>query len=482
MHQFSSNFPFPFHSIMIMQNGKMLMEEYFPPFKKDGLHRMFSITKSFTSLAVGALVAEGRLNPDDRICDLFPEYMPADADDRLTGMTVRDMLMMRTCHKATTYKTDMTKHWVESFFMTSPDHAPGRIFKYDTSSAHTLAALVKKISGKGVLDYLREIYLDAIGFSKDAHILTDPFGCEIGGSGLVARPSDLLKTAQLLLSLYNGKFLKEYPELTGDKHDRIFWENYTDYIKEAMSFQSPTLHEGKTIDEMQGYGYQFWMIRDGGVMMYGMGGQYVVLYPDKELIFITTADTQSVQGGTQYILDEIRWVAMSADVITEGSHPLTHSANITDMASSSSDTHLTFSPSTSGENGSGSIFPAADDVSLMKGYYGSYRLLPNTSGFKKLTLTESELTLDTDSGHFVFPYGLNEAAASKESVYGQQIYTRAYPQPDDSLYLRVQILDEYVGCIHIMMNKENDEITVSLRKVEESLYKEFNCFLGGVRE
>ena len=530
MKMFSTeNFPFHMHSIHIMHKGELIQEEYFSPYEKGRMHRMFSITKSFTSLAVGALIAEGTLSLSDPICKYFPEYTPADADPFLTSMTVQDLLMMRTCHKATTYKLNASAHWVQSFFTTAPDHRPGMIFKYDTSAAHTLAALVKKVSGQKILDYLRGVFLDDIGFSKDAYILDDPFGCEIGGSGMIAYPEDLLKVGTFLLSLINGTF--EYNSPTGyaqnntvrkmnknknsndndvddnnddvvdgdiddkDKnginpkhenacnnsesikyiYDEAFYERYAEYVRDAVSLHSPTLHEGKTIDEMQGYGYQFWRLRDNGIMMYGMGGQYMVLYPEAELIFITTADTQSVQGGTQYILDEIRRVALSIapELNAHISAPAKATANDAGVYSCS-------------DASGGVITDTPDDTdslieNCISSYYGSYRLMPNAGAFHQLIFTDNELILEAEEKRFVFPYGIKEAKEATEPGYGQKIYTTALPQPDGSLYLNTQILDEYVGSIHFMMNKKDAKITLSLRKVEESLYKEFNCFLNGER-
>ena len=139
------HFPFPLHSVLVWHRGKLLEEEYFSPYDPSLLHRMFSITKSFTALAVGGLIAEGKLALTDKIIRFFPEYVPDDPHPFLAEMTIEDMLSMRTCYKSTTYKNDLTSNWVQSFFTTLPDHRPGQIFKYDTSSAHTLAALVKKI-------------------------------------------------------------------------------------------------------------------------------------------------------------------------------------------------------------------------------------------------------------------------------------------------------------------------------------------------
>ena len=516
-------FPFHMHSIHIMHKGELIQEEYFSPYEKGRMHRMFSITKSFTSLAVGALIAEGKLSLSDPICKYFPEYTPADADPFLTSMTVQDLLMMRTCHKATTYKLNASAHWVQSFFTTAPDHRPGMIFKYDTSAAHTLAALVQKLSGQKVLDYLRNVFPDDIGFSKDAYILDDPFGCEIGGSGMIAYPEDLLKVGTFLLSLINGTF--EYhsptgftPDNTANKknndsnekenengdvndnshecenacnnsesikyiYDEAFYERYAEYVRDAVSLHSPTLHEGKTIDEMQGYGYQFWRLRDNGIMMYGMGGQYMVLYPEAELIFITTADTQSVQGGTQYILDEIRRVALSIapELDAHISAPAEATANDAGVYSCSDASDGAGSCNSFDTSVSTDTPDDTDNLieNCISSYYGSYRLMPNAGAFHQLIFTDNELILEAEEKRFVFPYGIKEAKEATEPGYGQKIYTTALPQPDGSLYLNTQILDEYVGSIHFMMNIKVDKITLSLRKVEESLYKEFNCFLNG---
>ena len=85
-------------------------------------------------------------------------------------MTIRQMLTMSTCHASTTYKRYSGKDWTESFFRVEPDHPAGTLFSYDTSSSHTLAALVEKLTGMKMLDYLRTKALDKIDFSKEAYL------------------------------------------------------------------------------------------------------------------------------------------------------------------------------------------------------------------------------------------------------------------------------------------------------------------------
>lgn len=417
------------HSLLADCGGSIIAEQYAPPYTSCDLHRMFSITKSFCSLAIGCLQAEGKISLDDRITGYFPEYCLQPIHPWLKNMTIRHMLAMETCHSGTTYKADMSKNWVESFFITPPTHRSGQIFLYDTSSSHTLAALVKKVTGKGVLDYLREQFLDSIGFSSQAYIITDPFGTEMGGSGLMALPSDLLKTGRYCMdTILKGK------------------GSFARYLREAVSFQVPTLHTGQTLDERVGYGYQFWQIRDG-FAMYGMGGQYVLFYPQIDLVLVTTADTQNIKGGTQILLNLVHQCL--APFLEESGKKFSHSFN-----------------------------PPAD-------WNVSYKISDNPKGFSQLHLSfntkDGHLILEKGGTNWRIPFSFTEALTGQLSGYNQRIATKAIWTSHDSLYLPVQIADESVGSIHILLRLSEDTITVFMRKVEETYFQEFQGFLEGTR-
>lgn len=400
-------------------------------------------------MAVGALTAEGRLSLSDRIGDFFPEYMPEKADERLTAMTIEDMLTMRTCHKSTTYKVNMKENWVQSFFITPPDHAPGTFFKYDTSSSHVLAALVKKLTGHGVLDCLRPVFLNEIGFSKSAYILTDPFGSEMGGSGLVCKPEDLVKVSSFLLAMLTGRLPESFEK---PPYDRAFFERYRTYMQEAVSCLVPTIAEGQTIDEQQGYGRMFWSLRplsddESAFMMYGMGGQYCVFYPERHAIFVTTADSQNIKGGHQYILDECRRVALTLP---------------------KSDDKCLLSPLSKKE---GPVF-------------GSYKLLPNASGFTSLTFKENEFRLYEDGLRepFLFRFASDAGwGKTEDPKYGQTLFSRKRLLNDDSLLIEVQIVSAYCGSIRFMIKTKGEKIFLYARKVEETYFNEFNGFFEGSR-
>lgn len=136
------------HSLLILRHDALICEAYARPFTKNTLHRMYSETKSYVSLAIGCMFAKGYLEPNDHIVDYFPEKLPhGGPKSELAQLTIRDMLRMTTPYSMTTYKHRPTKDWVGSFFTARADHAPGSYFCYDTSSSHTLCALVENVWG-----------------------------------------------------------------------------------------------------------------------------------------------------------------------------------------------------------------------------------------------------------------------------------------------------------------------------------------------
>lgn len=275
------------HGYQILYRGELIGEHYWESFHRDSLHRMYSITKSFTSLATGLLAAEGKLGLDDRICTYFPEKLPeGGAHPWCEEMTIRDLLTMRTCYESTTFKR-YDGDWVESFFRVTPDHVPGTVFNYDTSASHVLAALVEKLTGMDMLDYLRKKVLRRVGFSEEAYILKDPYGVSQGGSGLVSKLSDLAGIAMLCCrgGVLGGEQLIP-----------------ADFLREATACQVPTNLQ-PTFDEQLGYGFMMWKTRYDGFVFYGMGGQLALCYPERDLVFLTMADTIGNPAGLQMIYD-----------------------------------------------------------------------------------------------------------------------------------------------------------------------------------
>lgn len=276
------------HGYMMLSGKNILAERYYAPYHKDSLHRMYSVSKSFTALAVGLLIQKGKLTLDDKICDYFPEKLPEEgAHPWCEEMTIRDMLTMRTCYGSTTFKRYGGNDWTESFFRVEPDHIPGTVFSYDTSSSHVLAALVEKMTGKKMLDFMREEMLDELGFSKEAYMIPDPVGVSQGGSGMMSTLRDMACVAYLC---------NQYGVLDGKELLPV------DFMKEATSNQVPTDLNAK-LDEQFGYGYFIWMPREEGFTFFGMGGQLAVCFPKYDFCYITMADVIGSPCGVQLLHD-----------------------------------------------------------------------------------------------------------------------------------------------------------------------------------
>ena len=265
------------HSFMMLKKGKVLAEGYWKPFHRDFEHRMFSVGKSLTALAIGLLESQGMICLNDKICEYFKDKLPEpDVHPWIAETTIKHLLCMTTPHQSTTYKKYEGNDWVASFFSVKPTHQPGTIFSYDTSATHVLAALVENLTGEPLLDYLRHCFLDEIGFSKGASWLKDPMNVTQGGSGLICTMRDVAKVAYVCSNagMYDGKQLIP-----------------SGFLEEATKKQVDTSMLG-TLDERQGYGYQIWQTRYGGFCFYGLGGQLALCFPQYDFILVTTANTQ----------------------------------------------------------------------------------------------------------------------------------------------------------------------------------------------
>ncbi len=470
----------PMHSLLLWRRGKLIAEGYYAPCRKDELHRMFSVTKSFVSAAVGVLCDRGRCSLDDPIIRYFPEYLPRQVHPWLAQTTIRDMLMMRSCHAATTYKIHPETNWVQSFFTVPPTHKPGTVFHYDTSSAHTLCALVEKLTGKKLLDFLREVCLDDIGFSKEAYIIEDPFGTSTGGSGLMATPRDLLRFAILVMN--NGN-------LNGTQYLPAW------YLREACSCLTPNCVTGPIPEECLGYGYQFWRGRHGSVICYGMGGQLAVMMPQHELICVTTADTQGCGGGNQVIYDAL----FDHLLPLPENGPIRPTRSWQEALSKTLQT-LQIEPLAPSDS-----IPFPDGYGPLRGPRQAeidelrYRILPadafsadaaaaldsSAPGFHSVSFSFSH-----QEGVFSYRYqgtdcrmvfGIGRMAESRLPIYGYKYAASGLWLSPDCLYIRVHLLDTCVGSLHIQAYFGDNDVTIFLRKQEESLFKEFNGHLYGIR-
>ena len=157
------------HSFMILRHGHVVAEGWWSPYAAAEPHVLFSLSKSFTSTAVGLAVSEGKLSLDDTVLKFFPEEAPAFPSKNLQSMRVRDLLRMSTGHRAEDIKdfpfegkSDLVRVFLE---LPVPD-IPGTHFVYNTPATYMLSAIVQKVTGQTVLDYLGPRLFDPLGIAS----------------------------------------------------------------------------------------------------------------------------------------------------------------------------------------------------------------------------------------------------------------------------------------------------------------------------
>ncbi|MEU4387006.1 serine hydrolase domain-containing protein [Promicromonospora sp. NPDC023805] len=274
------------HSVMMLRHGRVIAEGWWHPHTADRPHTMFSVSKSFTSTAVGLAVHEGLLTLDDKVIDLLPDDAPADPSAHLRAMRVRDLLTMTTGHSASTMDgINQTislpgSGWARAILAQPVEHEPGTRFVYNTGATYLLSAILHRLTGQRLLDYLTPRLLAPLGITH-AEWEQDPDGIDTGGFGLSITTEEMAAFGQLYLQggVWEGTQLVP-----------------ADWVAAATAGQVPNgPHDWP--EWKQGYGYQFWQCRHGAYRADGAFGQYIVVWPEKDVVITMTsglADLQSV--------------------------------------------------------------------------------------------------------------------------------------------------------------------------------------------
>lgn len=276
------------HSFMLVRHGKVVAEAWWKPQTPETSHVMWSLSKSFTSTAVGFAIAEGKFSLDDEVLKFFPEDAPANPSAKLKAMRVRDLLTMSTGHDVEPKLAASEAPWVKTFLNHPVPHKPGTHFLYNSAGTYMLSAIVQKTTGETVLGYLQPRLFKPLGISEPKWE-TSPQGVSLGGWGLFIRTEDVAKFGQLYLQkgMWEGK--------------RILPEAW---IETATSKQVSNGSNPKS-DWEQGYGFQFWRCRHGAYRGDGRDGQFCIVLPEQDAVIAVTADTRDMQAELNVVWDEL---------------------------------------------------------------------------------------------------------------------------------------------------------------------------------
>jgi CubicO group peptidase (beta-lactamase class C family) len=268
------------HSLMLLRHGKVVAEGWWAPYAPEDVHVLYSVTKSFNSTAVGFAVQEGLIGIDDPLLAHFSDLAPAAPDPEMAAMRVRDLLTMSTGHEtdpldALRQRTD--GQWVRGFLETDVPRQPGSYFLYNSAAAYVLGALVQRVTGQSVEEYLTPRLFEPLGISQRIWGKSAE-GINLADGGLAVRTEDLAKFGQLYLQggVWNGAQVVP-----------------ADWARDATESEISTGNSDNNWG--YGYGYQFWRSQVG-YRADGSLGQFSFVLPDQDVVLAITSGTQDTGG------------------------------------------------------------------------------------------------------------------------------------------------------------------------------------------
>jgi hypothetical protein len=284
---------------MIRRHGLIVSQGWWAPYAPETPHLLWSLSKSFTSTAIGLAQDEGLLSIDDLVISFFPEDIPEELSSNLKAMRISDLLRMNTGQAVEPgFRNMQSDNWVEAFLAHKVDYKPGTHFKYNSMATYMCSAILQKVTGMTMVDYLTRRLFEPLGIQKPTWE-TDPKGINVGGWGLSVRTEDISKLGQLYLQ--KGKW--EGKQLLSEA-----------WVEAATSNQTSNGSNPES-DWDQGYGYQFWQCRYNAYRGDGAFGQYCLVMPEQDAVIAITAGSDNLQG----ILDVVWEYLLPA--MKEGSLP-----------------------------------------------------------------------------------------------------------------------------------------------------------------
>ena len=453
------------HSMLFMRHGKIIAEGYHAPYDVNSLNRMYSQTKSFVSVAIGCLLDEGKISLDDKICDYFTDRIPHELPPYLAEQTIREMLTMTTSiYKEPVWFTAGDPDRVHLYFDKGDGVRPsGTVWRYDSAGSQVLSALVERLSGMSLLDYLRKRLFSYTGGFESAQMLKTPNGESWGDSAMLCTLRDMATFGNLVM--HYGKHEKK--QLVSEA-----------YLREATS--PLVCNDTSALYHVfhYGYGYQIWCTEQGGFAFVGMGDQLTVCLPEHDFLFTMTADNQGAPALRQLIISalfDIVVASMKPEALPECPEDY---AALTQTLS-----HLSLRCMPYGKRSS------FWEKICSKKFYAE----PNPTGIKWVSLNvfedEGVLTYENQSGEKCLDFGIgfNFRGRFPEPGYSDEVGT--CPGAEDFRYrcatslgfveerkclLRVQIIDRYLGNLSVTFAfKDENTVTVHMEKTAEHFLKEY---------
>jgi CubicO group peptidase (beta-lactamase class C family) len=282
------------HSFMLVRHGQVIAQAWWHPYQPTDPHILFSLSKSFTSTAVGLAVAEAKLSVDDLVISFFPDKIQPSAqlDPNLATMQVKHLLTMNSGHAQDTMDAMIqraaelgdARDWVRGFLSLPLDYQPGTHFVYNTAASYMLSAIVQQVTKQTLVEYLQPRLFEPLAIIPSWE--SSPQGINMGGFGLSLTTEGIAKFGQLYLQegQWKGQTILS-PEWVAQATGR----QVASHSGDGSSANNPNS------DWEQGYGYQFWRCRYGAYRGDGAFGQYCVVLPEQDAVLAITAGLPDMQ-------------------------------------------------------------------------------------------------------------------------------------------------------------------------------------------
>lgn len=275
------------HSVMIVRHGHVVAEGWWAPYHAEAPHALYSLSKSFTSTAIGIAIAEGKLSLHDPVLKFFPDEAPSAPSNHLKSMRVSDLLRMSTGQQ-TQPPRGPNEIWTKTFLAHEVPFKPGTHFLYNTSATYMLAAILQKATGEKLIDYLQPRLFGPLGIERPTWE-ESPQGINTGGYGLSVRTEDIAHFGQLYLQ--KGKW-------EGKQLVPASWV-------EAATARQTSNGSNPNSDWDQGYGYQFWRCRHGAYRGDGAFGQFCIVMPEQDAVVAITSGVRNMQAVLDLVWDKL---------------------------------------------------------------------------------------------------------------------------------------------------------------------------------
>jgi CubicO group peptidase (beta-lactamase class C family) len=259
--------------VVVVHQGLIVAERYYPVYSQDTLHESYSITKSIISALVGIALKEGCIEDlQDPILDYFPDRTFDQLDDWKQSITVEHLLTMSSGLAWDQNEMVWNPDWVQYTLDQPVVHQPGTTWFYSNGGPHVLSALIASACETDTQEFADQYLFGPLGI-RDYRWQRSIDGYPKGGWGLAFTPRDLAKIGYLYLNegVWDGS--------------QILPENW---VKDSSTiyFRVPDPLEPWDLY----YGYLWWIHGDGPYAAHGTKGQFIYIIPEKDLVVVITGN------------------------------------------------------------------------------------------------------------------------------------------------------------------------------------------------